>query len=510
MKTILRLPKQTSDSFMEMLLQKMEIMNKISIQRVYKKALDRGFNLQSNIQDLIDHLDRIIQKGKSKLLNTLPKNLEYLFKFGQCYCTIHNNQRITFKHILQDHLGLTNQIFLEQLISNGLNDYVKDRIMNKIEQLQKIILYREENLNIYISIIPLKNSEIIIIIGFSFDQTYIPQNYFDVNLIVCIKFNSHRVNCNNILLHFRLENAKAAFCSFQELLYSINLINNIPVCIYDEFEMKIYISKQILMLFNMIVNKVVSSEDQIIMLSLYFNIDLNFQYFYRRINISLNQENCFGLDISNSNYILISKIIIQFLECKISSLKTKQYISTNQIKSKIDSQNVGDIYLFSNYYILRIGITIEEANRLVGSLKSLYTGLVLKEYYLPKFKSASFKSEYLLGFVQMRVFTCQAKNIKIAYLIKEATKIDLYRELHQLVGKEIDLGLTSQKLPDREWLINVLYFVSPNHSYFKQLTTNQLKGISQQDIQHLYIYIHQRVKQINVQIKKTQYFQNSI
>ncbi|CAD8176141.1 unnamed protein product [Paramecium pentaurelia] len=176
----------------------------------------------------------------------------------------------------------------------------------------------------------------------------------------------------------------------------------------------------------------------------------------------------------------------------------------------MDSQNVSDIYLFPYYYILRIlqfflyytykVITIEEANRLVGSLKSSYTGLVLKGYYLPKLKSACITSEYSLGVALMRVFICQAKDIKIAYLIKQAKKIDLYRELHQLVGQEIDLDFTSKMLPDREWLINVLYFVFPNHSYFKQLTTNQLKGLTLQDIyENLKGQIHKFLDQKDAQ-----------
>ncbi|CAD8075939.1 unnamed protein product [Paramecium primaurelia] len=73
-------------------------------------------------------------------------------------------------------------------------------------------------------------------------------------------------------------------------------------------------------------------------------------------------------------------------------------------------------------------------------------------------------------------------DIKIAYLIRNATKIDLNRELSQILGQEQDLGFTSA---NREWLINVLYSISPNHRYFQEPSQNLLTGMSQQDIQKL-------------------------
>ncbi|CAD8061121.1 unnamed protein product [Paramecium primaurelia] len=84
-----------------------------------------------------------------------------------------------------------------------------------------------------------------------------------------------------------------------------------------------------------------------------------------------------------------------------------------------------------------------------------------------------------------KVFTYKSQDIKVAYLIQKATKIDLYRELFKLVGQEIELGFTSEKLPNRDWLVNTFFLVSPNHYYFKYPNFNMLRGFSFQDIQKL-------------------------
>ncbi|CAD8080422.1 unnamed protein product [Paramecium primaurelia] len=111
----------------------------------------------------------------------------------------------------------------------------------------------------------------------------------------------------------------------------------------------------------------------------------------------------------------------------------------------------------------------------------MYTGLALKGLIHHVYVT----SDYLLGVALKKFFSQKQADIKIAYLIRNATKIDLYRELSQILGQEQDLGFTSEKLPNREWLINVLYIISPNHRYFYEPSQNLLTGMSQQDIQKL-------------------------
>ncbi|CAK61762.1 unnamed protein product (macronuclear) [Paramecium tetraurelia] len=119
---------------------------KINIRQIYRKNEDhqqnmdlknRGLEIKTNLNDLTILSDlKNIQK-QIKTLNILPKNLEYLFKLGWCYCTTHSNKRIIFNHILEDHLSLPYQMFLESITSNGFNNYNKDRIEQENDKLYK-------------------------------------------------------------------------------------------------------------------------------------------------------------------------------------------------------------------------------------------------------------------------------------------------------------------------------------------------------------------------------------
>ena len=63
-------------------------------------------------------------------------------------------------------------------------------------------------------------------------------------------------------------------------------------------------------------------------------------------------------------------------------------------------------------------------------------------------------------------------------LLKEASKITLLDELSAIIGKE-DLGFDEKSLPDKKWLINIIYSLEPNNALFKKPKDNSVMKVTQ-------------------------------
>ncbi|CAD8144041.1 unnamed protein product [Paramecium octaurelia] len=121
--------------------------------------------------------------------------------------------------------------------------------------------------------------------------------------------------------------------------------------------------------------------------------------------------------------------------------------------------NVKQLHLYS-IYIICLRNKKRGGKRKFGSLKSGQIGLNLKVCYQPKFSSLYITCEHLL-----ESFNCQQTQIQLAYLTKGATRIDLTQYCVIITEQDAELECNSEKLPDGEWLINVLHYISLNHCY---------------------------------------------
>lgn len=113
---------------------------------------------------------------------------------------------------------------------------------------------------------------------------------------------------------------------------------------------------------------------------------------------------------------------------------------------------------------------LKELNNRLPNLKILYEILVdNKGYYLPKWESKSCTYSYLMKIVKdSTIFKVMRQNITKPPMIKQTKTIE---DLLDIIGsiltkKGLSLGFDIDKRPDKEWVLNILYFLEPKNPVF--------------------------------------------
>ena len=127
---------------------------------------------------------------------------------------------------------------------------------------------------------------------------------------------------------------------------------------------------------------------------------------------------------------------------------------------------------------------ISALNAFLPNIDALY--LISQEgtygFYLPKRNSRCITIEYLLQLSNREVFSIeQSKAIKYDnYKILKIEKIQLYKELMKQITKisEKKLGFTYKNLPNKKWLVDVLFTINPDNTLFTLLDKEIYRTVS--------------------------------
>ena len=105
--------------------------------------------------------------------------------------------------------------------------------------------------------------------------------------------------------------------------------------------------------------------------------------------------------------------------------------------------------------------------QMIPNLKYFYDILTnVKGYYLPDF-SNKMNTNYLLKVANNEVFTLKQKDVRIGSLRKRVQVSDLAQALQE--NSELPLGFNMKdKPPAKEWFVNCLHTVCPQHPFFKK------------------------------------------
>ena len=110
---------------------------------------------------------------------------------------------------------------------------------------------------------------------------------------------------------------------------------------------------------------------------------------------------------------------------------------------------------------------ISYANLILGNKQNLYRLVMEEGYYLPKSDSRCCTARYLFDVMAGSVFRILVKDIRISLEQKKKwPKIDLICHIEQNFLNGQKFGFGPEKLPDRQWITNVLYTFDPNHEIF--------------------------------------------
>ncbi|CAD8094776.1 unnamed protein product [Paramecium sonneborni] len=80
----------------------------------------------------------------------------------------------------------------------------------------------------------------------------------------------------------------------------------------------------------------------------------------------------------------------------------------------------------------------------------MYIALVLKNYYMPDLSSSVITCENLLNVALGKCFRILSNEVKIGYILKRVTKVNLYYELKKFQSKEISIqDFHKKRFPDQ-------------------------------------------------------------
>jgi hypothetical protein len=108
-------------------------------------------------------------------------------------------------------------------------------------------------------------------------------------------------------------------------------------------------------------------------------------------------------------------------------------------------------------------ISLSSLNLLLGNVKNFYFALLDKGWALPAFTKNAITFQYLWDIFTQKSFRIQRSELKKGVLFRKVSKKYLFEELNRVIQ---NLGFTSEKLPDKEWMVDLLFTVDPKNNIF--------------------------------------------
>lgn len=112
-------------------------------------------------------------------------------------------------------------------------------------------------------------------------------------------------------------------------------------------------------------------------------------------------------------------------------------------------------------------LPLKWANAVLGNKRNLHRMLTEQGFYLPRVDSRACTGKYLFSVISGSVFSIKTSQVRTCLEEKtKLSKIDLLSLLQTLVGSNVNLGFSPISLPDRSWILNVVYTYSPENEIF--------------------------------------------
>ena len=105
---------------------------------------------------------------------------------------------------------------------------------------------------------------------------------------------------------------------------------------------------------------------------------------------------------------------------------------------------------------------------MLGGKMRAYAIFIQKNLYLPKYKSKTITGNYLYSLSLKEIFSVRRDQIHPAYDYQNNSKLKLFEILVNDIKKTVfQLGFDQFKLPDKQWLVDIIFYMKPNHRMFK-------------------------------------------
>ncbi len=115
-------------------------------------------------------------------------------------------------------------------------------------------------------------------------------------------------------------------------------------------------------------------------------------------------------------------------------------------------------------------IPISYANLLLANRENLYRMVSAEGWFLPESESKAVTVNYLLGVSSGKFFRIRVSEVH-HYPAEKKTwkKLDLFIYLSDVHLRSVNLGFDYLHLPDRNYLLSILYTLEPTHEVFSGL-----------------------------------------
>jgi hypothetical protein len=123
-----------------------------------------------------------------------------------------------------------------------------------------------------------------------------------------------------------------------------------------------------------------------------------------------------------------------------------------------------EIQIQNNENVAVERMKISQLNELLGNVENFYYQVVQHGFFLPDPKKKTVTVDYLYGVIMGNYFGIQKTDIRVGHIFKYVSKVDLYFELKNTTAKELGFDLNS--LPNKSWILDVLFTLNPNHPFF--------------------------------------------
>ena len=111
-------------------------------------------------------------------------------------------------------------------------------------------------------------------------------------------------------------------------------------------------------------------------------------------------------------------------------------------------------------------ISLSSLNKLLGSVQNFYMALVDQGWSLPKFNRNCITFQYLWNVFMGSCFRIKRSELKKGFLFKKISKKELFETLNLVIP---NLGFSNEKIPEKEWLIDVFFTIQPENDIFKKM-----------------------------------------
>ena len=130
---------------------------------------------------------------------------------------------------------------------------------------------------------------------------------------------------------------------------------------------------------------------------------------------------------------------------------------------------------------------------MIGNIENFYYALTAEGYYLPKLKSPSITGDYLWKVLNDNVFRMKTSEIKFGVTFKNIQKNHIFEEIENLlIQKHLKpLGFYQEKLPDKDWLKNLLFTLNPQHHFFSKFSKSD--NVPKRNVDMRYVLLKKKI-----------------